>query len=145
MIIPKFKIGDNVFIYEKGKLVERVIGKIKIIIEEEKAKASYQFKTKDAFERSLFHDYYLDEQEVFSSRIYAVEQRNKGNCMKIKGWFFLYACCSIILISCLTSVLIQQKAITNLVANTLDSCDAESQKWFDKYMQDERRLFNLSH
>jgi hypothetical protein len=67
MIIPKFKIDDNVFIYKKGKLVERVVSKIRIEMESTKSKVGYQFEFIDQFASYLFDDYYLDESEVFSS------------------------------------------------------------------------------
>lgn len=67
MVIPKFNIGQYVFIYERGKLAEKVVKKIQILITEESFKVGYQFEQKDKFLRMLGHDFYVDESEVFNS------------------------------------------------------------------------------
>lgn len=67
MVIPKYDIGETVCIYHSGKLVERIVSEIQIIIKEEGCKVGYQFVTNDSLSRMLFSGYYTDEKEVFKS------------------------------------------------------------------------------
>lgn len=66
MVIPKYDINQCVFIYSKGKLVERVINKIKIIITDNQFEVSYQFSSSED-SISLLFDVFKLENEVFNS------------------------------------------------------------------------------
>lgn len=66
----KYKIGDEVLIYNKGKLVKRSISRIQIIISPaptdpvtEDIQIFYRFLG----DTGLFLDSYIDEKEVFES------------------------------------------------------------------------------
>jgi len=71
MVIPKYDIGKTVFIYEKGKLIPKVVNKIRVLITENEFKVGYQFETENNsyFERAwlLRAGIFTDESEVFKS------------------------------------------------------------------------------
>lgn len=66
MIIPRFNIGDQVFVYKSGRLVPVIIEKINIVLSENKSTVGYQFHNDDNNWLFLrFH--FTDESEVFES------------------------------------------------------------------------------
>lgn len=67
MVIPKYDINQIVFIYESGRLVEKVVNKIQILITENEFKVGYQFQEKAHFLLFAMRDIYKDESEVFKS------------------------------------------------------------------------------
>lgn len=67
MVIPKYKCGDSVLVYDGGKMITKIINKIQIIVSDSRFKVGYQFDEESFFKRSLMHDFYKDESEVFKS------------------------------------------------------------------------------
>lgn len=68
---PKFKISDLVLVYQKGKLVEKLINRLQIIHSKERVEISYQFDVNypngATWLNSLFRDHWTSEAEVFAS------------------------------------------------------------------------------
>lgn len=68
MVIPKYDINQVVIIYDHGKLIEKVVDKIQIIITEETTTVGYVFREQNDIIRSLWRDFFKDETEVFKSK-----------------------------------------------------------------------------